>query len=557
MPVFQSGKRTKLVIGLDFGTTFSGIAWALEGGSGDDVEVIQEWPGKGNSTSQKAPTLISYHNNGFQWGYQVDDLNNAIRGVKLLLDSSQLIRYVPAAESERLIQALGKNPVDVAGDYMKTILSHAKLILDRRGIKDLLETLDIQYVLTIPGVWSDKAKDLTMQAACLAGIPRNSLTLLSEPEAAAVYTIRTIQRNTMMKGNCFIVCDAGGGTVDLITYKITQTEPVRMEEVTEGTGEVCGSVILDGLFEDYLIKSLGKKVYKGLSNATKRFAMQRWQNDIKPHYSGPEDENEDLDPGYVIAMPAMPNGQLYMESGHVKAIFDHVVTQIEGLISAQETSIKRAGHSTKAIVLVGGLGASEYVYKRVKRRFEGTEIMQPLNATGADQISGAVYRGLEGNQVQNRKARCHYGVQHQSVFDPIHDKKTDRRWDEFEERWVVYHGITWYIRKGKSISEDSPIKISFQRLVSIDGPFVFTDSLMFSVKENAPRDCQTDVFLLCELTSDLSQVPKELFTRHVTSKGKKYYKITFDLVLTPTSASLLFDLHFNEMSYGSVRAKYV
>lgn len=79
------------------------------------------------------------------------------------------------------------------------------------------------------------------------------------------------------------------------------------------TGEVCGSVILDGLFEKYLVQSLGKKVYKGMDNSTKRIAMQRWQNDIKPHYSGPDDENEDLDLGYVIPIPAMPKGVLYME----------------------------------------------------------------------------------------------------------------------------------------------------------------------------------------------------------------------------------------------------
>jgi len=149
-------------------------------------------------TSQKAPTLISYHSDGIQWGYQVDDMNTTVRAVKLLLDSSQTVRYIPAAESERMIRALKKEPVDVTGDYMRTIVSHAKEILHRRGMGKLLKRPDIKYILTIPGVWSDKAKDLTMQAACLAGIPRNNLTLLSEPEAAAVYAIQTIQPRTLM-----------------------------------------------------------------------------------------------------------------------------------------------------------------------------------------------------------------------------------------------------------------------------------------------------------------------------------------------------------------------
>lgn len=57
--------------------------------------------------------------------------------------------------------------------------------------------MNLQFILTVPAVWSDKAKDATMQAACLAGIPSQDLFLVSEPEAAAVYAIRSIQPNTI------------------------------------------------------------------------------------------------------------------------------------------------------------------------------------------------------------------------------------------------------------------------------------------------------------------------------------------------------------------------
>jgi hypothetical protein len=77
-------------------------------------------------------------------------------------------------------------------------------------------------------------------------------------------------------------------------------------------GEICGSVMLDGRFEDYLIKTLGEEKYKGMSDATRIFAMERWQNQIKPHYSGPEDE-EDLDSSYMIAIPGMDKDILHME----------------------------------------------------------------------------------------------------------------------------------------------------------------------------------------------------------------------------------------------------
>lgn len=61
---------------------------------------------------------------------------------------------------------------------------------------------------------------------------------------------------------------------------------------------------------------------------------------------------------------------------------------------------------------------------------------------------------------------------------------------------------------------------------------------------------------LCELEADLSRIPRELFEKCRNSKGKEYYKINYQLLLTPKSASLLFDLEFNGMSYGTVRSRY-
>lgn len=137
-----------------------------------------------------------------QWGYQTDQSTHPgkqerlIQGVKLLLDESQKFRYAPASDSQKIIKDLNKTPVRVAGDYMEKLVTHAQEVL-RRRFGTALQTMDLEYILTVPAVWSDKAKDLTMQAAHQAGIPPASLKLLSEPEAAAVCAIRTIQPNTI------------------------------------------------------------------------------------------------------------------------------------------------------------------------------------------------------------------------------------------------------------------------------------------------------------------------------------------------------------------------
>jgi molecular chaperone DnaK (HSP70) len=47
--------------------------------------------------------------------------------------------------------------------------------------------------------------------------PLNRLELISEPEAAAAYCENKYQSWNLSNGNIFMIVDAGGGTVDLIT----------------------------------------------------------------------------------------------------------------------------------------------------------------------------------------------------------------------------------------------------------------------------------------------------------------------------------------------------
>ncbi|KAJ5355531.1 uncharacterized protein N7496_012743 [Penicillium cataractarum] len=509
----------RVVIGIDFGTTFSGVAWALENRL-DDVEVIQMWPG---DTSQKVPTVFDYCKGKIRWGYQVDDTSKSIKGIKLLLDESQIYRYGPSKEASNLLQTMKKSPISAA-----------------------LQTINIQFILTVPAVWSDKAKDATMQAACLAGIPNQDLFLVSEPEAAAVYAIQSIQPNTISEGDCVIVCDAGGGTVNLITYRVNKTEPLRLSEITEGTGAICGSVVLDERFEEFLTIRIGKERYNQLPRTSKAFALKYWQDYVKPNYQGPLDTDDFADVGYCIPIPGIPdipnvnvaNGVLYMDSNDVESIFRPVLRHIEELVTDQRLKAKQTGNSTKvcspsssvtqsliltenyqAIVLVGGLGASEYLCKRLQKASQGVQVMQPQNA-------GAVHRGLEGNQVDNRKARCHYGTKCRRPYSPKFHSQEKAVWCKLEESWKVENQMSWYIHQvchsqvRRFNCRGTAHKIDFYRVVDNFHNLKFTDTLSFCLAEEAPEASNATVSNLCELETDLSRVPKELFEKRQNSNGK-------------------------------------
>lgn len=189
----------------------SSVAWALQS-SPEDVEVIKSWPGARNSecdvskfnsqklilsgTTPKVPTTISYDNGKFLWGYQTPMFGDIVRGVKLLLDPTQEIDYTPAVQSKEILAKYGKQPLDVARDYLQLLVNSAKQTL-RRRFGNALDSMEIRYILTVPAVWTDKAKNMTLTAATNAGISALDVTLVSEPEAAALSCLNEIQPNTI------------------------------------------------------------------------------------------------------------------------------------------------------------------------------------------------------------------------------------------------------------------------------------------------------------------------------------------------------------------------
>jgi hypothetical protein len=111
----------------------------------------------------------------------------------------------------------------------------------------------------------------------------SDIILVSEPEAAAIYTARYLRRlngrDFLRPSECFIgkisalsltfanwlVLDCGGGTVDVVTYLVKKVVPnLVLETVTIPTGEKCGSVFIDNAFKDWLRRILGDHHYRQL-----------------------------------------------------------------------------------------------------------------------------------------------------------------------------------------------------------------------------------------------------------------------------------------------------
>ena len=229
-------KKPDLVIAIDFGTTFTGVAFALTAkAKGSDnakinennIEVIKKWPNTTNAFTDKTPTVLSYHTTPPAWGGNVRPKDSPqVAYFKLGLQPGINAHYFPrsmrpAPSVLPFLDANYKHPdlpnktaLDFATDYLTRIHQYVitTYFTEQYGAV-FLKDLKLAYVITVPAIWKDSAKDLTRQAAVRAGIPKDNLELITEPEAAALYCATMCTEVNLSDRDCFLVCDAGGGTV--------------------------------------------------------------------------------------------------------------------------------------------------------------------------------------------------------------------------------------------------------------------------------------------------------------------------------------------------------
>lgn len=236
--------KPDLVIAIDFGTTYTGVGFALTAkAQGDDaakiaennIEVIKKWPNRNNSFADKTPTVLSYHTTPPAWGGNVRPKDTPqVAYFKLGLQPGINAHYFPrsmrpAPSVLPFLDANYKHPdlpnktaLDFAADYLTRIHQYViKTYFPEQYGAVFLKDLKIAYVITVPAIWKDPAKDLTRQAAVRAGIPQDNLELITEPEAAALYCATMCSEVNLSDRDCFLVCDAGGGTV-------VSTFPIRV-----------------------------------------------------------------------------------------------------------------------------------------------------------------------------------------------------------------------------------------------------------------------------------------------------------------------------------------
>ncbi|EXL89731.1 hypothetical protein FOPG_00319 [Fusarium oxysporum f. sp. conglutinans race 2 54008] len=352
-----------VIIGIDFGTTYSGVAWAYSR-EPEEIEIVTSWESELNHCSdvEKAPTQIHYGHNSrdIKWGCGISPEHEPLKWFKLLLLEPKDIpqgatNSTQLKEARRLQSKVGKEPVEIVACFLRKIWDHSVESI-RRAIGDgVMKRSKFQVVITLPAIWPPYAQQRMKMAAKQAGIldPRlagpTTLRFVSEPEAAALATIKDLSKRSSIKaGDTIVVCDAGGGTVDLISYIFQSTDPFVVKECVKGDGDLCGGVFLDEAF----IRVVKRKSPKGTwwpvtKTEERKFLNDEWEHGIKPQF-----ENQKR--SWSLALPdtcVNPSSQglmrrmtLDLTSQDLFSVFSSIVDKIEVLVRHQVDAIQSKYH---------------------------------------------------------------------------------------------------------------------------------------------------------------------------------------------------------------------
>jgi molecular chaperone DnaK (HSP70) len=91
-----------------------------------------------------------------------------------------------------MVLPLGKTAAEVCADYLDGVYNYTMSELKRTRGEAIVNVTPIDFWVTVPATWSDKAKSPTKRAATTAGFASrigDRMYLINEPEAAAIATL--------------------------------------------------------------------------------------------------------------------------------------------------------------------------------------------------------------------------------------------------------------------------------------------------------------------------------------------------------------------------------
>ncbi|QDS73014.1 hypothetical protein FKW77_009110 [Venturia effusa] len=483
-PIDIDDEESRLVIGIDFGTTYTGVAYATPSNNVailGDIAVVTYWgPQMGNSDKNAVAMITTKLELDIGTvSEELDILSSTLNGMKDLD-----FKYVKAAAGMPAFPC--KGPEDIVTDYLTHVFEYLVQTVDSFSY-EVRERFPVDIVVTCPTDWSYPAINSTYRALTQAGFNKdqfarlNEVLLVTEPEAAAVYTARYLSdfhgQDFLKVGECFVLCDAGGETVDVVSYRVKQLQPLELEKIGKATGRKCGSTYIDLAFKSWLLQLLGVHNYEKLdpefdgkisSHATEGEAMRKVMKQFNERKEKFKKDSRDT----RIDLPApldtlnldtrIQGGGVSTSKETMKSFFDKCVDQVVELIKGHVGQIERPPVKSRSVFLVGGFGESPYLQQEVEFSLEKVRkiTLRVPDTSWTAVVRGAVVMGVEKDRSMNRTTMTgcdkNYGVRTATAFSLVHNDRNDYSVDPVSKQPIARGQMRWLFRKGDAVLSNLP-----------------------------------------------------------------------------------------------------
>ncbi|KAJ7675459.1 hypothetical protein B0H17DRAFT_1182845 [Mycena rosella] len=426
-----SGPSRKLIISIDIGTTFTATSYCLlQPGNVPKFEEILRWP-KQATPDAKVPSVLYYDKNGKARAFGAeteDELRMRPTHLPIIRDLE-----LPPLPSDVSVDKIFADHLGYIKDQVKSFITTT--YGSGGNIWDILSPT-MYVILTTPNGWEGAQQSRMRQAAIDAGLVDEAgarrVKFVTEAEAAVLYAADSGSvGDWLVQDGHLILCDCGGGTIDITGYKINAVKPaLKLEESSASRCYLAGAVF---------VTQAAKAFFQG--------KLLFAEGDTVAYVQ--------LDGHRTIPNLGITRGRLKITGAEMESFFKAPLQQItDGL----EIAFENGGRLADKVILVGGLASSPYMYSKLVawgNQF-GISVSRPDGPTVKAVANGALAWHLDSS-VGSRIAKCHYGIIVKVPFDPTNPEHVER----IAQKALGLNGIM-YIHWGWSgiVEKNAKIEIS-------------------------------------------------------------------------------------------------
>eukprot|EP00803_Ostreobium_quekettii_P011636 evm.model.scf_225.2 EVM.evm.TU.scf_225.2 scf_225:108068-110896(+) len=464
--------RNDVVVAVDFGTTRTAYAITHQGMAEDDIEVGV--PSGSNTTSTvydaKTPSTILIDASSTKvlaYGYAAEERCAVKKDQGVMLFRYFKMELHNPSSQDPSVEALNGKSLRLS-EVLAKALEYVKKDVVRKlnGNGLTVQATDIVWVITVPAIWNDWARQMMRAAAHAAGmtseIHSQRLKLALEPECACVSVqMEKIQGVLSEPGQKLMILDCGGGTIDMTAHQVEAVDPLRLKELMAPAGGPFGGTQVDENFYRFFSDLIGNDRFETLKQTKAFLSLSRCWEDKKMTFTGQENEDDQwfamLNIGEVVLSLDMafeveglvanwnannPSSKaeafslsiLGLSFNLMMSFFEGPVERIVDKLNAAMTSplSSAALKDISLVVIAGGFSRSPVLQKRVKENFDGKPVKVVVcRHPDLAIVKGAAAFGARPSVFESRKAKYTYGIGCSVVFDaskPLHEEYRGRKY---------------------------------------------------------------------------------------------------------------------------------